>query len=55
MVIMLPEPEVCPYKSERDTDPEPESQQRHEGEEGNGGRAAVVPQNLEIRRLEVVL
>jgi len=41
----FPEPEVCPYKSERDTDPEPESQQRHEGEEGNGGRAAVVPQN----------
>jgi len=41
----FPEPEVCPNKGERDTDPEPEGQQRHEGEEGNGGWAAVVPQN----------
>ena len=41
--MSLPEAEVRPDEGERDTDPEPEGQQGHQGEEGDSSRATVVP------------
>ena len=41
----LPEPKVSPDEGEGDWDSEPESQEGHQGEEGDGSRGSVVPEN----------
>ena len=41
----LPEAEVGSDEGERHGHAEPEGEQRHQGEEGDGGRGPVVPQN----------
>ena len=41
----FPESKVSPDEGERDGDSEPERQEGHQGEEGDGGGGPVVPQN----------
>jgi hypothetical protein len=47
-----PEAEIGADEGERDRDAEPEGEQRHQREEGNGRRAPVVPQHLHINLVQ---